>query len=204
MAVNSVNSFMDSRPMCYVRGCDEMVSARGMCHKHYSNWHRTGHPLGITGQQEKKQKVQEEASQIVMEFEPIMVGPISGLPAAGLIVKYRVERDVSRSELTDRIDEIRNDPESNWRKRQPKLGQLAVIRDHSYLSLLERGKRTPSRTFIVDVLTPALDLTDIERDELLAASGWWPKSSEYIDALVLAHQEGRLKTIDREVPQEVQ
>lgn len=56
---------------------------------------------------------------------------------------------------------------------QSKLAQEASF-DHSYVSRLESGARTPTRD-AVDRLGEALRLEQIERDSLLAAAGFLPR-----------------------------
>ena len=59
------------------------------------------------------------------------------------------------------------------RVSQSKLAQEAGF-DHSYVSRLESGARTPTRD-AVDRLGEALRLDQIERDALLAAAGFLPR-----------------------------
>jgi transcriptional regulator with XRE-family HTH domain len=56
---------------------------------------------------------------------------------------------------------------------QSKLAERASF-DHSYVSRLESGARTPTRD-AVDRLGEALNLNQIERDSLLAAAGFLPR-----------------------------
>jgi transcriptional regulator with XRE-family HTH domain len=58
------------------------------------------------------------------------------------------------------------------RVSQSKLAQRAGF-DHSYVSRLESGARTPTRD-AVEQLAQALDLEQVGRDELLAAAGFLP------------------------------
>jgi transcriptional regulator with XRE-family HTH domain len=59
------------------------------------------------------------------------------------------------------------------RVSQSKLAERAGF-DHSYVSRLESGARTPTRD-AVEQLAIALDLDHIHQDELLAAAGFLPK-----------------------------
>lgn len=56
---------------------------------------------------------------------------------------------------------------------QSKLAERASF-DHSYVSRLESGARTPTRD-AVDRLGEALNLNQVERDALLAAAGFLPR-----------------------------
>jgi len=56
---------------------------------------------------------------------------------------------------------------------QSKLAERARF-DHSYVSRLESGARTPTRD-AVDRLGEALSLNQIERDAMLAAAGFLPR-----------------------------
>jgi transcriptional regulator with XRE-family HTH domain len=56
---------------------------------------------------------------------------------------------------------------------QSKLAERAGF-DHSYVSRLESGARTPTRD-AVDRLGEALGLNQVERDALLAAAGFLPR-----------------------------
>ncbi|MEZ4496807.1 MAG: helix-turn-helix transcriptional regulator [Thermomicrobiales bacterium] len=56
---------------------------------------------------------------------------------------------------------------------QSKLAERAGF-DHSYVSRLESGARTPTRD-AVDRLGEALTLDQVERDALLAAAGFLPR-----------------------------
>lgn len=58
------------------------------------------------------------------------------------------------------------------RVSQSKLAQRAGF-DHSYVSRLESGARTPTRD-AVEQLAQALELEQVNRDELLAAAGFLP------------------------------
>jgi transcriptional regulator with XRE-family HTH domain len=58
------------------------------------------------------------------------------------------------------------------RVSQSKLAQRAGF-DHSYVSRLESGARTPTRD-AVEQLAQALELEQVGRDELLAAAGFLP------------------------------
>lgn len=58
------------------------------------------------------------------------------------------------------------------RTSQSKLAERAGF-DHSYVSRLESGARTPSREAVVR-LAEALSLTDAERDNLLASAQFMP------------------------------
>ena len=83
---------------------------------------------------------------------------------------------------------------------QSKLAERAGF-DHSYVSRLESGARTPTRD-AVDRLGEALALNQIERDALLAAAGFLPRdvssllSSEPVIGEVLDLLQ------DEDVPQE--
>ena len=59
------------------------------------------------------------------------------------------------------------------RVSQSKLAQRAGF-DHSYVSRLESGARTPTRD-AVDQLAQALELTGVQHDELLVAAGFLPR-----------------------------
>lgn len=59
------------------------------------------------------------------------------------------------------------------RVSQSKLAQRAGF-DHSYVSRLESGARTPTRD-AVDQLAKALELTGVQHDELLVAAGFLPR-----------------------------
>lgn len=61
----------------------------------------------------------------------------------------------------------------NRRVSQSKLAERAGF-DHSYVSRLESGARTPTRD-AVEQLAIALDLDHVQQDELLAAAGFLPK-----------------------------
>lgn len=58
------------------------------------------------------------------------------------------------------------------RVSQSKLAERAGF-DHSYVSRLESGARTPTRD-AVEQLAMAMELTQINRDELLASAGFLP------------------------------
>ncbi len=58
------------------------------------------------------------------------------------------------------------------RVSQSKLAERAGF-DHSYVSRLESGARTPTRD-AVEQLAKAMDLDQINRDELLASAGFLP------------------------------
>jgi transcriptional regulator with XRE-family HTH domain len=58
------------------------------------------------------------------------------------------------------------------RVSQSKLAQRAGF-DHSYVSRLESGSRTPTRD-AVEQLAQALELDQVGRDELLASAGFLP------------------------------
>lgn len=58
------------------------------------------------------------------------------------------------------------------RVSQSKLAERAGF-DHSYVSRLESGARTPTRD-AVEQLARALDLEQVSRDELLASAGFLP------------------------------
>ncbi len=58
------------------------------------------------------------------------------------------------------------------RVSQSKLAERAGF-DHSYVSRLESGARTPTR-FAVEQLAEAMDLDQVNRDELLASAGFLP------------------------------
>ena len=58
------------------------------------------------------------------------------------------------------------------RVSQSKLAERAGF-DHSYVSRLESGARTPTRD-AVEQLAKALELEQINRDELLASAGFLP------------------------------
>jgi transcriptional regulator with XRE-family HTH domain len=83
---------------------------------------------------------------------------------------------------------------------QSKLAERAGF-DHSYVSRLESGARTPTRD-AVDRLGEALTLNQVERDALLAAAGFLPRdvssllSSEPVIGEVLDLLQ------DEDVPQE--
>jgi transcriptional regulator with XRE-family HTH domain len=59
------------------------------------------------------------------------------------------------------------------RVSQSKLAERAGF-DHSYVSRLESGARTPTRD-AVEQLSNALELTRIQQDELLASAGFLPR-----------------------------
>lgn len=59
------------------------------------------------------------------------------------------------------------------RVSQSKLAARAGF-DHSYVSRLESGARTPTRD-AVQMLSEALDLEQVQQDELLAAAGFLPR-----------------------------
>ncbi len=59
------------------------------------------------------------------------------------------------------------------RVSQSKLAERAGF-DHSYVSRLESGARTPTRDAVVQ-LAQALDLTEVNQDELLASAGFLPR-----------------------------
>ncbi|HEV2072610.1 MAG TPA: helix-turn-helix transcriptional regulator [Thermomicrobiales bacterium] len=59
------------------------------------------------------------------------------------------------------------------RVSQSKLAERAGF-DHSYVSRLESGARTPTRD-AVQQLARALDLERVQQDELLAAAGFLPR-----------------------------
>lgn len=56
---------------------------------------------------------------------------------------------------------------------QSKLAQRAGF-DHSYVSRLESGARTPTRE-AVDQLASAMELTGVQHDELLVSAGFLPR-----------------------------
>ncbi len=58
------------------------------------------------------------------------------------------------------------------RVSQSKLAERAGF-DHSYVSRLESGARTPTRD-AVEQLANAMDLEQVNRDELLASAGFLP------------------------------
>lgn len=59
------------------------------------------------------------------------------------------------------------------RVSQSKLAERAGF-DHSYVSRLESGARTPTRDAVVQ-LAQALDLEQVNQDELLASAGFLPR-----------------------------
>lgn len=59
------------------------------------------------------------------------------------------------------------------RVSQSKLAERAGF-DHSYVSRLESGARTPTRD-AVQQLSMALDLEQVQQDELLASAGFLPR-----------------------------
>lgn len=59
------------------------------------------------------------------------------------------------------------------RVSQSKLAERAGF-DHSYVSRLESGARTPTRD-AVEQLSRALDLDRVQQDELLASAGFLPR-----------------------------
>lgn len=59
------------------------------------------------------------------------------------------------------------------RVSQSKLAKRAGF-DHSYVSRLESGARTPTRD-AVDQLAQALELAGVQHDELLVAAGFLPR-----------------------------
>ena len=59
------------------------------------------------------------------------------------------------------------------RVSQSKLAQRAGF-DHSYVSRLESGARTPTRD-AVDQLATALELSGVQHDELLVSAGFLPR-----------------------------
>src|SRR5690606_39928404 len=62
------------------------------------------------------------------------------------------------------------------RTSQSRLAESAGF-DHSYVSRLESGNRTPTREAVVK-LADALGLTPEQRDTLLAAAGYMPQRVE--------------------------
>lgn len=60
------------------------------------------------------------------------------------------------------------------RVSQSKLAERAGF-DHSYVSRLESGARTPTRD-AVDQLSHALELEQVNQDELLASAGFLPRA----------------------------
>ncbi len=60
----------------------------------------------------------------------------------------------------------------NRRVSQSKLAERAGF-DHSYVSRLESGARTPTRD-AVEQLAKAMELTQVNRDELLVSAGFLP------------------------------
>jgi transcriptional regulator with XRE-family HTH domain len=59
------------------------------------------------------------------------------------------------------------------RVSQSKLAERAGF-DHSYVSRLESGARTPTRDAVVQ-LAQALELVELNQDELLASAGFLPR-----------------------------
>ena len=59
------------------------------------------------------------------------------------------------------------------RVSQSKLAERAGF-DHSYVSRLESGARMPTRDAVLQ-LSRALELPDLQQDELLAAAGFLPR-----------------------------
>lgn len=59
------------------------------------------------------------------------------------------------------------------RVSQSKLAERAGF-DHSYVSRLESGARTPTRD-AVEQLSNAMELAQLQQDELLAAAGFLPR-----------------------------
>lgn len=59
------------------------------------------------------------------------------------------------------------------RVSQSKLAERAGF-DHSYVSRLESGARTPTRDAVVQ-LAQALELAELNQDELLASAGFLPR-----------------------------
>ncbi|HLI50411.1 MAG TPA: helix-turn-helix transcriptional regulator [Thermomicrobiaceae bacterium] len=62
------------------------------------------------------------------------------------------------------------------RVSQSRLAEIAGF-DHSYVSRLESGNRTPTREAVIK-LAAALDLEPEQRDNLLAAAGYMPQRVE--------------------------
>lgn len=62
------------------------------------------------------------------------------------------------------------------RLSQSRLARLAGF-DHSYISRLESGTRTPSRNTVI-FLASKLGLNPVERDSLLASAGFMPGDAE--------------------------
>lgn len=87
------------------------------------------------------------------------------------------------------------------RMSQSRLASAAGF-DHSYVSRLESGSRTPTRDAVVK-LAEAMLLSDSERDALLASAGFMPGRIESLFASepVLSEVLGLLQ--DRAVPAEV-
>jgi transcriptional regulator with XRE-family HTH domain len=65
---------------------------------------------------------------------------------------------------------------------QSKLAELAEL-DHSYVSRLESGTRTPSRK-VVEAIAEVLALRPYEQDELLAAAGYRGNQEIFYDFTV--------------------
>ena len=70
------------------------------------------------------------------------------------------------------------------RVSQSKLAERAGF-DHSYVSRLESGARTPTRD-AVEQLSNALELGRVQQDELLAAAGFLPRE---VSSLLAAEPE---------------
>jgi transcriptional regulator with XRE-family HTH domain len=74
--------------------------------------------------------------------------------------------------------------------------------DHSYVSRLESGSRTPTRVAVLK-LSEAMSLEETHRDELLASAGYMPMSIENLVAAepIVGEVLGLLK--DRAIPEDV-
>lgn len=76
-------------------------------------------------------------------------------------------------QMTDTFGVVLKQFRETRRVSQSKLAERAGF-DHSYVSRLESGARTPTRD-AVDQLAGALDLVQLQQDELLAAAGFLPR-----------------------------
>ncbi len=86
------------------------------------------------------------------------------------------------------------------RVSQSKLAAAATF-DHSYVSRLESGARTPTRDAVIQ-LASALGLKQVDRDELLASGGFLPENTA---SLLVDHPEiAEVLTLleDRDLPPE--
>lgn len=93
-------------------------------------------------------------ADVIQDVEGQVVAGAGGQIFAQLLKQYREECRVSQS----------------------RLAEIAKF-DHSYVSRLESGNRTPTREAVVK-LAEALGLAPEQRDNLLAAAGYMPQRIE--------------------------